>query len=362
MKRNRVKLAALISLVILNTNVYGIEDDKKKIIEEEYTASQNTVLNISNKFGNVTIKDWNEDRVSVKVTISVEARNESRANEIMDYIEINRYQSGNTISFETEISSRIESGGFGWFGGSGNHELEIDYDIFAPRYISLVLSNKYGDVFVNHLNGHADINVKYGNLLINNLTRGDEKPINQITLGYSDGEIENINWAKFDIKYSKLDINFGKAMILMSKYSKLYLDEASSLVAESKYDTYNIGTLSNFVTQAAYSNYKFDRVLKKIHIESRYTNAKVEYVPPGFEEILIESKYGGFRFGIDKNASYQINGEAEYSNIFYPKDMADVDRIDENTEMSVSGFIGGMKSTNSKVVIETKYGNVHLTD
>lgn len=362
MKRNRVKIALIIVFVVGSMPLFGIGDEKTKIIEEEYKVNQNTVLNLTNKFGDVTIKDWDDNRISVKVTITVDARSESRASEILEYINIERYQSGDDVYLETEINNRIESSGFGWFGGSGRHELEIDYDIFIPAFIALDLSNKYGDVFINRLDGHASIDIKYGNLLVNNLTRGDNKPLNQITLGYSDADIERLNWAKLDIKYSKLEISSAKALILISKYSKLYLDNASSLVAESKYDTYQVGEISNFVTTAAYSNYKFDQVLKKFHIESRYTNAKVDYVSSSFEEILIESKYGGFKFDIDDQASYQIEGEADYSKIYYPEQYADVNRIVDNNEMSVSGIVGRNRSTNATVRIETKYGNVHLND
>ena len=90
--------------------------------------------------------------------------------------------------------------------------------------------------------------------------------------------------------------------------------------------------------------------------------SKVAYVPPSFEEITIESKYGGFRFGIDETASYRINGEADYSKIYYPDAHADVNRIVDNHEMSISGTIGKNTASGSVVKIETKYGNVHLTD
>jgi stage V sporulation protein AE len=63
---------------------------------------------------------------------------------------------------------------------------------------------------------------------------------------------------------------------------------------------------------------------------------------------------------IDPNASYYLDGNAQYTRITYP-DNAEIERIQENTDMIVKGWIGKNKDTKARVIIETKYGGVTIT-
>lgn len=356
MKATGFKITSIALFVSINV-AWAANDEYTKILKEEYTATSSTELNLSNKFGDIEINNWDQDLVSIEVEISVDANDEDKANRILSYVDVNFFESGNTISAETVFDSKLERGSW----GNNNYDLDIQYKVYMPEYISLSLDNKYGDTFIDNLAGHLNCDIKYGKLKVNTLARGDDKPLNEVNIAYGNGYFEKVDWLKTSIKYSSLEIGEGKALILISKYSKFYLDKASSLVAESKYDVYEIGELTNFVVSAGYSNYKIDEVSKKFQIESKYTHVKVDYIPADFEQISIENAYGGFKLGIDESASYILDGEADYCKIYYSDDdNSKINRIIENNEMNVSGTVGKNSNTNSVVDIETRYGNVKL--
>ncbi len=356
MKATGFKLAVIV-LLLNNSFCWAAKDEFTKIIKEEFTANNSTELSLNNKFGDIEVNNWDKDLISIEVEISVDISDEDKANRILSYVDINFSETGNNIYVETVFDSKLEKGSW-----NNNYDLDIQYKVYIPEYISLSVENKYGDTFINNLAGKLYCDIKYGKLKVNELSRGDDKPLNEINIAYGSGYIEKVDWLKSSIKYSTFEIEEGQAIILVSKYSKFYLDEVSSLVSESKYDQYELGELNNFVVSAGYSNFKIDEINKKFQIESKYTQVKVESIPSGFEKISIENAYGGYKLGIDANASYHLDGEADYSKIYYPENDSKINRIVENNEMNVSGLIGGDTNTKSVVDIETRYGNVKLVD
>jgi hypothetical protein len=96
-------------------------------------------------------------------------------------------------------------------------------------------------------------------------------------------------------------------------------------------------------------------------METKYTDLKVDFVPAGFESIKINTGYGNYNVIIDPKASYKLEGYAKYANISYP-DNSRIDRYNENNELKVEGLIGTNQNAGSTVTINSKYGNVKLTE
>ena len=330
-----------------------------KNYSKDYDVNEDTRLEIINRYGDVDIRDWNKKSVSIDVEVKANTSNKNKAENILDNIDIVFSEIGNSIKVETAFGKGFNKGFSLWDGD--NKKFEINYVVNMPKSIPLNLQNKYGSVFISELTSTSNIEIKYGNLKANKIIHGEEKPLTQIILAYSDGAIEECKWSKFNVKYSKIKINKSKALVVVSKYSKLFIDEGTSVVSESKYDNYEIGEIQNFVTTTAYSNFKFNEISKKIQVESKYSDFKIDYMPAGFDKIRIENKYGKYKIGIDSKASYKIDGYAKYSKIHYPEN-SDVSLIQKNNEMTVKGLVGDDPNTESTVNINTSYGNVRLVD
>lgn len=343
--------------ILIVTAAFSATDEFSKSLHKEFNADQNTLLFIENKFGDVDINNWDKNQVVIDVVITVDHRNEDKAKELIEYIQVDISQDGNTIKAITTIDNKFSKWNFTF--SDNKKEFSIDYDIKIPKNIKLNLENKYGNVFINEIYGHAIVDVKYGNLKINKIIRGNKKPFSEISLGYSNGNVDECEWLNVTLKYSKLEIEKCKALIAVTKYSKLYVDLGSSIVCESKYDNYRIGALTNFVGTTAYTELKFKEVSKLLEVDNRYGGVSVDYVPKKFEKINIENEYGGIKITIDANASYQIKGFAKYADIDYPE-TGKVSRIKESNSLSVKGTVGEDDNTKSEVHVQTKYGNVKL--
>lgn len=345
--------------IFANVALYAKPDQYTKEINKEYDVNAETLIDIENKYGDVNIVNWDKNKVKFEIQISVDHQREDKAKELLDYITVNFTESNNTIKAVTEIDDKFNRSGGIFNISSTTKEFSIDYTVKMPKNLNLDLANKYGNVYIDELTGKSDIEVKYGNLKANRILRDNTKPLSRVYLAYSDGAIKEVEWLKYEIKYAKLELEKSKALIGISKYSKVFIDKNSSVVCESKYDKYDIGILSNFVCESKYTDFKFGQLDKQLDIVSKYGDVKVDKIKKGFEKIKIDNGYGQIRLGIESGASYHLDGVADYANIKYPSGY-NLNKIEKNTEMKVSGIIGEDKETNSEVIIQTKYGNVKL--
>ncbi len=352
------KFKALFSLLLLSAfAVSALGEEVTKKLKHEFTIDNTSVLVLQNKYGRIDVQNWNENKAVIEVEILVKHPDRDRAQKLIEYIDVDFSTSGSQCKAVTIIDDKFNKlKGNNWGNGK---KFSINYTVKIPEYLNLDLHNKYGDVFIDKLTGHANINVKYGNLQANSISRGNIKPLSSLTLGYGKAEIEELAWMKVDIKYSKLYLDKGKALVLQSKYSKLYIGEVSSIVAESKYDNYEINKIQNFVINGAYSDYSIDYLGKKLLLDTKYSGTTIEKIPASFELIKITNSYGGIKLGIADDASYRLNGESKYSSITYPQSSR-MSRIEKSNYSTYEGIVGNSSDPEASVSITTSYGGVRL--
>ncbi len=358
MKRNVIQryLMAVLLFVFAITAISAKDEEFTKKFHKEYEVRKGTQLQLENKYGSIDIKNWDKRLVSIEVIITVRTSSEEKAQKLLDQVDIDFNESGDVISATTNLKSDFSK----VFQRSGDKLVDIHYSVNMPKNVPLNLSNKYGNVFINELTSTSKIDIKYGNLKANKIIHNDEKPLTLITLAYSNANIQQCTWVKFEIKYSKVEMDVSKALVFLSKYSKVFITKGSSMVAEANYDTYRLGQFTNLVATAGYSNFKAEEISGKIVMETKYTDLNVDHVPAGFENIKLNTQYGNYSVKIDPDASYKLDGYAKYARINYP-DNSKVNRFNENNEFRVDGLVGTDQNTGSEVKITSKYGNVKLT-
>ena len=357
MKTQKFNYGFILGFLLLASQVMYSQDEVKKEFHEEFETNNNTVLTLDNKYGDMDLKDWDKDLIQIDVVVRVENTSQEKAEKLLSYIAVVFTVEGDAITAKTVFDEKFSNTST-W---RDDNDLSIDYTVYMPKDIQLTLYNKYGNAFISEITGRATIVIKYGKLKANRIYRGNEKPLTEIDLGYSEASIEESDWLKVSMKYSSLNLNTSGAIILLSKYSKIHVNECSSIVIEGKYDEYRFGKLSNLVAASAYSNFEVEEISEKLSMETEYSDCIVDYMPASFKSIDISTKYGGYRIGIDDNASYQINGQSEYAKISYP-DVGKVSRINENTSMQVNGIVGNDPNPDATVNITSKYGSVKLDE
>lgn len=345
------KIVVLIIGVFLLVAQNGYADDFTKNYHKEYRVTKNTILKLSNRYGNMHVENWNKNVVDIKVVITVKTSSKSKADRIFAIIKIEFDKDGDMISAITKITESIR-----------NTNFSIDYTVKIPKDINVDLSNKYGNLFLNEVNGHANISVKYGSFTINKLNRGNEKPLNFVSVAYSNSvcDIEEVNWLKLEIRYSKVLVGKGVALMVGSKYSSVKIKRAKSIVAESKYDhPFRVGYVRNFICTGSYSSFEVSKLYNKLEMNLKYSNLDVDGVDSDFKLIKVKLRYGKASFSIPKGVGYELKAEAAYGSVSYP-DGEKISKVVDGTESTVWGIVGNNSNPKAKIIIDSKYGNVRL--
>ncbi len=356
MKKSGYKSGMLlfISLFLISFTISAQELTKE--FHKEYAAGAKT-LEISNKYGDVVIQNWEKDQIVIDVKVTVELPNKERAQKLLDYIDVQFSEGDNYISAKTVINDK-----FNFTGWGDSRKFSIDYTVKIPVGTDLTLSNKYGNTDINELHGLVNLDIKYGNLTAGKLTRGNVKPLNKLNLAYGKGTIDQAGWLDLNIRYvGKMDITKSQALLLDSKYSKLALGETSSVVGESKYDNIKIEKINNLVLDNGYTEVNIGVLTKKLNYTGSYGSFSIESIPAGFESLDVETHYMGVKLGIDESASYKLDAKVTYGGLKYNEDnFKNQRRIVENNSNEVSGIVGKEESPSSKVSVLASYGTVRL--
>jgi hypothetical protein len=357
MKRSIYKSGILLSiLVFLKTFGLSAEEISKEY-HKEYSANENTTININNKYGDVVVQSWDKNQVTIDVKVTVELPNNERAQKLIEYITVEFSETGNIISAKTNIDDKFNFSGWG-----DSRKFSIDYNVKMPANASLSLINKYGDANIDELHGLTNLDVKYGNISIGKLTRGNIKPLNRISLAYGKGTIDEASWLDIMIRYSsKVEITRSQALLIDSKYSKLYIGEASSVVGESKYDNIRIDKINNLVLDNGYTETNIGTLNKKLDYKGGYGSFSVENIPSDFESVNIDTHYMGVHLGIESNADYKLEAKVRYGGLKYDENnFSNEKRISENNSIEITGVIGDNKSPSATVNVISSYGSVRL--
>jgi hypothetical protein len=332
MKKQMYNTRIMLLIILFMTGIsYTLSGQQlQKVIAREYQIKEGFSLGIDNKYGEINIVNWNRDELSVEVVIEAESGSKSNTEELMEAVDIDISENQMAVDFLTKIE--IEK-------MSGNKKIKVIYNVKAPAYLNVKLSQSYGNIYIQDITGTAELKVKYGNLTATTLQNSKPGASNILYMAYGKAFIEVVSAIDADVKYSELSVSNSKSMSIQSAYSKVFLEETSELNIKSKYDHVEIGS-----------------VREKLIIDSDYTQVVVDFIHKGFSEIMANMTYGNFKGIMEENTPFRLDASVSYGSIQLPDEDSQI--IKRNTSQEFNGNIGGMSNSNAEFTI--RYGKLLL--
>jgi len=321
--------------------------EARKEYAESYEARKGMTLEMDTRYSDVELLTWDNQAVDIFIEVEVKASGQNRAEEVLGKAEVEISRSGNTIQVGT-----------GWEEGSYRGiEKKISVTVKAPSYMNLNMDNSYGDVFIQECGGLVLLDLKYSNLKAGRISRGNEKPYNQIEFAYSNGTIDEAGWLELEMAYSEMEINLSQMLFVESKYSKLNGAKAGGIITEGAYDKYQFGEVGSFVAELKYSGLKFDHLHRNLELQSSYTNAKILQLTKGFEKVDASLSYGNILIDVENGTPFKFDGEARYGKVTVRQE-GNLSRMKEGATEKISGTVGS--NPKGSISLVTRYGNIDI--
>lgn len=301
MKTNRLLVFNVTILLFLFCNITAWaskqENSRKKEITRSFNVSKSDLLQVDNRFGNITITHGNKNQVDFRIVIEVKARTESRVQTLFDRISIDLNKEGNIVSAITGLKSDNNYNG-------GGDSFSINYYISMPEGLTCDLKQKYGSINMPENNpGKCTLESKYGNLNGGNFSG----PLD-IQVQYGNMNIGNVNKATFDFAYSgKVVLQNAVELDIDSKYSNIEMGTVQKLEIETKYGNLKAESLNNINMEMKYGKCEIGELKRSLTVdELSYSTLTIRELSPKFEQVDVSAHYGNLNIAIDSNASFRV--------------------------------------------------------
>ncbi len=343
-----------------NTGYKGRYTEQKKI-KKEFKVGPQDLLKIDNSYGNVDITTWNENRVVIEVIIETNGDDHDKVKDRLNEIDVDFNQSSGMVSAETQLERRNNGGSWlsSLFGSNNNVNIEINYRVKAPITNNIEVSNDYGGINLDKLNGNANISCDYGRILIGELN-GDN---NVLSFDYTNNSnIGYVKRAKINADYSEFTIDEAGTLDLSADYTESDIQKVENIKFSCDYGSLKVDKLKNIKGNGDYLGVKLGRVYGTANIGMDYGSLSIEKIMAGLKQMDISTDYTSIKIGYDKEAPFSFEISTEYGGIKGLGNGFTVNkRIDSGSDNYYEGYyLSG--NSGGTVKIESSYGGVSFTD
>ncbi len=325
-------------------------------IKRTYEATRESTLQISNRYGNVYFSSARNDSMDICATVTIEQDDRELGQKSRNLVSININKLNDLVSVETIFDEKFFSPSF----RQGRKSFSVDLLIKAPDFINLDITNEFGNITMDELSGKFNARLSYGLLTASKLTRGNDNPINSISVDYGKVDIDEMNWMSAIIhNCSSVQIGKVQALLIKSDFSKIRINTANSMVTDSRSDIYTINSLRNIISKSEYSTIYIGKFTGKLLSTAKLGSIGIDELEKNFINIDITSSNSPVTIRTKKGVSFRsdieaINAPVEFSTIGQPG----IVRKRENNSVTYTGIYGDDEKTESFIMIKSTSGKI----
>ncbi len=355
---NILFLVALLPLsVVANNGKFKGKHTKEKKIHKEFTVNANAGLKIDNSYGNVHIVTWNDNKTVIDVVIKTNGNNEEKVSEKLDGITVDFSGNGSKISATTRFGDR-KGRWNDWFGSNNNNvSVEVSYTIKIPVTNSVSIDNDYGTVSIDKLQGNANINCDYGQLLLGELLSEN----NALNFDHTrNSSIQFIKSGTINADYSGVTVERAGNLNINADHTTTEIGEVNTLNYNNDYGKISIEKVGTLQGRGDHISHKIGTVLTGLNINSDYGAITIDRIAATCKNVTLRSSYSGITLGLAPSYAFNFTFNLNYTSVKNESILNVTNRNESNYSKLLQGYYGSKESGNS-LNITTDYGSVTVT-
>lgn len=348
-----VFMLLLIPTMVLGSNGLNGKHTKEKTIKKEFTVNSNANLKVNNSYGNINIVTYSGNKTYIEVTIKTNSNDEDKAQKKLDEITVEFNSSSEYVSAKTIFDKNKSDSWWSW-GKNNNVNMEINYVIKLPITNSVDLSNDYGSINLDKLEGRANINCDYGKITTKELMADN----NYLSFDYTQNSyFEYIKSGKINADYSGFIVSKAKNLDISADYTKSVVKIAENVSYNCDYGSITVENVNNVTGNGDYLTTLIGDVYKNIDIKADYGSIKIERMNSNAGNVNIESDYVGITIGFDASYNFKFDLDLEYASLRDSEGFQFTKKRIESTDKYYQGYYGN-SSTSNLIRIKSNYGSV----
>lgn len=348
-------LAFFLPLVaVASTGKLKGKHTKEKKVHKEFVVNANAGLKIDNQYGNVNIVTWNENKTVIDVVIKANGNNEDRVKERLEGITVDFSGNGSKVTAITKFGSS-RSKWSSWFGGSSsNISIEVNYTIKLPVTNSVDITNDYGTVTIDKLQGNAKINCDYGQLLLGELLADD----NHLKFDYTDNStIQYMKSGKIDADYSGFSLTKADRILLNADHTDSEIGDVNTLNYNNDHGKIEVNKVHHVVGRGDHISHSFGTVDGSLNVHTDYGSITVDTLEKSCKKVIINSEYGSVKLGLASGYSFDFELNLTYANVKGEGLLEFTNKRVNHSDQFYSGHYGS-KGSGNVININSNYGGV----
>lgn len=326
---------------------------KKKTITKAYNVTKDATLKINNKYGNLDIVTWDQNRIEFDIVITTNGNDEEEVQKKLDEIDVNFSATETWVTAETIINKNKNKSWWSW-NNNNNVNMKINYIVKMPITNNVNLNNDYGSINLGTLEGRAEINCDYGKITTKELL-GDNTSLN---FDYSNNcYFEYIKNGKINADYSGFTVAKTKTLGVVADYTKSFIEIAENIEYNCDYGSLRVDKVNNVNGNGDYLTVVLGDVYKNVSIDADYGSIKIGKLNKNAGDVSIDSDYVGIKIGIDPEYAFDFEIDLEYGSL----KGEDYLEIDQRKVKSSDKYFSGYHYKNNlgnSIRINSEYGSV----
>ncbi|WP_460218730.1 hypothetical protein [Psychroserpens sp. MEBiC05023] len=326
---------------------------KEKTIKKEFDVSTNATLKVDNSYGNINITTYEGSTISFEVYIKVNGNDLDKVQDKLNDINVEFDASSTNVSAKTLFSKNKSNSWWNW-GKNNKVNMEINYMIKMPITNNVDLSNDYGSIDLDKLEGHAKINCDYGKITTKELMADN----NKITFDYTNNSyFEYIESGSINADYSGYTVGKTKTLDINADYTKSEIEVAEDINYNCDYGSLKIKNANSITGNGDYLTLRLGTIYKSVGIKADYGSIKIENMAANANDIEIESDYNGITIGYDPAYNFNFDIDLEYASLRDADNFEFTTRRIKSSDKYYQGYHGNPNSGNM-IRIKSEYGSV----
>jgi hypothetical protein len=218
----------------------------------------------------------------------------------------------------------------------------------------LKIENRFGNIYLPELNGKTYISLYHGNL------RADKiKNAKSINVKYGDVNIDEISEGDIEVSFGDVQVEKAGNVFIQSTSGTIEVEEGVKLHVEGTNSKVRIEKTDELTVDVTLSDIRLRKLNKKLNLISKFGDVNIDHIAATFSSVNVYASNGDVSLGFDVLSAFSFEANMEKSkSVHFDSAFTIIDDDKMDNFRMVKGKKG--ESSTEKLNMETKACSVNL--